>query len=67
MIMDKFSDKALASETVIKHSVIIPHLPTKAISFRSPHERITRNVINEINRAQIGHEAESYLKKSMAI
>ena len=41
---------------------MIPHLRTQTISFRTPHERITRNVINEINRAKIGHEAEGYLK-----
>ena len=63
VIMDEFADRALKVNTKIKHFVMIPHLPVQSVSFRSPHERLTRNVINEINRAKIGHEAETYLKR----
>ena len=63
VIMDVFADRALKVNTKIKHSVMIPHLPVQSVSFRSPHERLTRNVINEINGAKIGHEAETYLKR----
>ena len=63
VIMDEFADSALTVKTKIKHSTMIPHLPAQAISFRSPHERLTRHTITEINRAKIGHEAENYLKR----
>ena len=41
---------------------MIPYLPQQAISFKTPHERITRNVVNEVNREKIGHDAEIYLR-----
>ena len=63
VIMNEFANRALKMNITIKHSVMIPHLPVQAISFRSPHERLTRNVINKINRAKIGHEAETYIKQ----
>ena len=62
VLMDRFAAKALLSKTKIKHRHVIPHLPRQKVSFRSPHERLTRNVILEINRAKIGHQAEQYLQ-----
>ena len=65
VIMDKHADKALSTHTVVKYSAMIPHLPCQTVSFQTPYERITRNVITEVNRAKIGHEAEEYLKSRL--
>ena len=61
--MDEYAANALQIQNKVNDRQMIPHLPEQVISFRSPHERLTRNVITEVNRAKLGHAAESYLKE----
>lgn len=63
VLMDRFAALALKTKTAVKHKTVIPHLRKQIVSFRTPYERLTRNVVTEINRAKLGHVAEAYLRE----
>ena len=59
--MDTHAKLALQTTTKIKHRRLIPHLPTQRVSLKSPHDRLTSNIPNNINRYKTGNDAEKWL------
>jgi len=62
VLVDEFA-KTSCSKSTIPHKQHIPHLPKQQISLKTPFERITRDVVNQIVRLKTGHEAEKYLQR----
>ena len=58
VLVDEFA-KTSCSKSTIPHKQLIPHLPKQQISLKTPFERITLDVDNEIVRLKTGHEAEN--------
>ena len=62
VLVDEFAKRSCSNSTIPRKQ-LIPHLPKQQILLRTPFERITRDVDNEILRLKTGHEAEKYLQR----
>ena len=62
VLADEFAKRSCSNSTIPRQQ-LIPHLPKQQISLKTPFERITRDVDNEIVRLKTGHEAEKYLQR----
>ena len=69
VLMDKFAKEALQpnSKPSIRHKQMIPHLPEQKISFHNNHHRLTRETLKNLNRYNVGHQAESYIQRRRGI
>lgn len=67
--MDKSANQALEpdSKPSIRHKTIIPNLPAQQISFHNNYFRLTRDTLQNLNRYNIGHRAESYIQRKRSL